>query len=516
MMPDKNIISPMLGNYRRVILIFSLAVSGILPFRLLSQAPQQIQYDAEDIEFDKRIASGAYRLLRHVIFRHKNTTMYCDSAYFYAAENSLEAFSNVHINHADSTQIYGDYLFYDGNTRKAKIKKNVSLNTFSTSLKSQSLEYDLQNNIGYYTHHADIISGENKLKSRVGIYYSRTSDYVFRDSVVVINPEYTIYSDTLRYNTVSHIAYFIGPTNIVSDTNTIYCESGWYNTRTNISFLKKNTRIENPVRTLTSDSIYYERETGYGEAFSTITLVDRDQNVILKGDYARINEQNETALLTDSALFIYITRDDSVYIHADTLRMDSDSAGKKEFRLYYRVKLFKSNMQGKCDSLFYSSSDSIIRLFYSPVLWSGENQLSSEYIEIHIQNQQIHELHMRQLAFIVNQEDSVRFNQVKGKSMVCHFRNNDLYRIDVFGNGQTVYYAKDKEDIIGINKAESSNLIIFLKDNKVEEIRFINKPQASLYPLELAPPEEVILKDFKWSQKARPLNKEDIFNWVPE
>jgi lipopolysaccharide export system protein LptA len=506
----------MLRNIKKTIMIAFVAVTGLLPGKLLSQTPQQIQYDAEDIEFDKRIANGAYRLLRHVVFKHKNTTMYCDSAYFYASENSLEAFSNVYINHADSAHIYGDYLFYDGNIRNAKIKKNVRLNTASTSLKSQSLEYDLQNNIGYYTNHADIVTGENKLKSRIGIYYSRTSDYLFRDSVVVINPKYTIYSDTLRYNTVTHVAYFIGPTHIVSDTSTIYCESGWYNTKTNISFLKKNTRIENPMRVLTSDSIYYERETGFGEAFSNITLVDNEQNIILKGNYARINEKQETAILTDSALLIYITRDDSVYIHADTLRSDPDSTGKKEFRLYYKVKLFKSNMQGKCDSLFYSSADSIIRLFYSPVLWSGENQLSSEYIEIHIKNKQVHELHMRQLAFIVNQEDSIRFNQVKGKSMICHFENNELSRIDVFGNGQTVYYAKDKEDIIGVNKAESSNLIIFMKDNNVEEIRFINKPQATLYPLELAPPEEVILKDFKWCLKARPVSKEDIFNWVPE
>ena len=192
-------------------------ITGLFLFMLLSllnagqnsaiaQEPQQIEYDADDIMYDKNIASGAYRLINHVVFRHRNTIMYCDSAYFYASANSLEAFENVHINQGDSVQIYGDYLYYDGNTRLSRIRKNVRLSSSNTSLTSQAVDYDLHNNYGYYTSHADIISGENKLRSRVGYYYSRQNMYQFRDSVVVENPGYTIYSDTLKYNTVSNTA----------------------------------------------------------------------------------------------------------------------------------------------------------------------------------------------------------------------------------------------------------------------------------------------------------------------
>jgi lipopolysaccharide export system protein LptA len=500
--------------FHEKVLFFLLLLSASLSQgknSLLAQEPQQIEYDAEDILFDKYIANGAYRLINNVVFRHKNTTMYCDSAYFYAGGNTLEAFKNVYINQGDSVHIHGDYLFYDGNRRLAQIRKNVRMSTATTQLASQAIDYDLHNNIGYYTSHADILSGENKLRSRIGYYYSRESLYLFRDSVVVVNPDYTIYSDTLRYNTTSNIAYFTGPTRIISDSNTIYCELGWYNTETNISLLKKNASIENRNQTLTGDSLYYERETGHGEAYSNIELVDREQNVILKGNYARVNEIKETALLTDSALFIYLTEDDSVFVHADTLRSEPDSTGKKEFRLYHKARLFKSNLQGKCDSLFYSSADSIIRLFYEPVLWSGENQLSAEFIEIKLKNKQINQLVMQRTAFIINQEDTARFNQVKGKSMICHFRDNDLYRINVYGNGQTIYYAKDKESVIGVNKAESSDLVIYLNEEKVEEIRFLVKPTATLYPLELIAPEELVMKDFKWHIQLRPRKKEDIF-----
>jgi lipopolysaccharide export system protein LptA len=481
-----------------------------------TQEPQQIQFDADDVLYDKNIAGGAYRLINHVVFNHKNTVMYCDSAYFFTTINSLEAFKNVHINQGDSVQIYGDYLYYDGNTRLAKIRKNVRLLSSNTRLTSQAVDYDLHNNYGFYTSHADIISGENKLSSRLGYYYSRQNMYQFRDSVVVVNPDYTIYSDTLRYQTVTNTAYFIGPTRIISDSNTIYCERGWYNTGTNISMLKKNASIENRTQTLKGDSLYYERETGQGEAYSHIQLVDKEQNIILHGNYARMNEKKETALLTDSALMIYITEDDSIYVHADTLRSEPDSLGKKELRLYYHVKMFKTDLQGKCDSMFYSSSDSILRFFHEPVLWSVNYQLSAEYIEMHLKNRQIHELHLLRTAFIIMQDDTNHYNQVKGKNMICRFRDNELYKINVYGNGQTIYYAKDEESYIGVNKAESSDLIIFFTNKKLEEIRFLKQPSAVLYPLDKAPKEELLLKDFKWQVEARPLNKEDVFIWKEE
>jgi lipopolysaccharide export system protein LptA len=329
--------------------------------------------------------------------------------------------------------------------------------------------------------------------------------------VVLRNPDYTIYSDTLQYNTASRVAFFFGPTEIIGDSSYIYCERGWYNTQTNVSKLKVKALVKNKSQTIRSDSLYYERETGYGEGFSNFELQDNEQNVVLRGNHAFVNQEEDRALLTDSALFIYITGEDSVYVHADTLRAMPDSAGNRQLKAYYRVKLFKSNMQGVCDSMFYSTSDSILRLYTSPVLWSGVNQLSAEYIEIWTKNKQVDQLHMQQVAFIINQEDSSKYNQIKGKSMICYFRNNDLYKIVSKGNGQTVYYAKEKEKLMGVNIAQSSDLVILFKENKPDIIRFITKPTAVLYPLNLAPKDELILKDFKWQESIRPKNKNDIF-----
>jgi len=497
-------------NYLKHLSFFVSFLLCVAPV-IHAQVPTQVDQKADYMEYDKNIAGGAYRLIRNVVFSHEGAFMYCDSAYFYPETNSLDAFSRVHIVQGDTADLYGDFLHYDGNTRFATVLKNVRLIGESTQLTTQALDFDLRNNIGYYRNHADIVSNENQLVSREGYYYSNRQMYYFRDSVVLVNPDYTIYSDTLQYNTESRVAYFFGPTEIVGDSSYIYCENGWFNTQTNKSMLKDKALVRNKEQTITGDSLYYEKDSGYGEGFGNIELNDREQNVILRGNHAFIYQEEDRALLTDSAMFIYITDGDSVYVHADTLRMLPDSAGNRQLKAYHGVRLFKSNLQGLCDSLYYTTSDSILKLYDKPVLWSGGNQLSSEYIEIHTRNKQIYQLVLEQLAFIINQEDTVKFNQVKGKTMICHFRDNELYRIDVNGNGQTVYYAKDKNRLIGVNLAQSSDLVITVKENKIDKIRFINKPSATLYPLDMAPKEELILKDFRWHELERPKDRKDIF-----
>jgi lipopolysaccharide export system protein LptA len=442
--------------------------------------------------------------------------MYCDSAYWYRNKNSLEAFSRVHLIQGDSVNLYGDYLTYDGNTKLSQIRRNVKLIGKNTTLTTRELEFNTGTNTAYYTKHANIVSGDNKLKSRTGYYYTRQEMYHFMDSVVLENPEYTIYSDTLRYHTQTKVADFFGPTEIIGDSSYIYCEDGWYNTETDVSMLKQKALVRNKKQTIKGDSLYYERQTGYGEGFNHIELLDEEQNIILRGDHAFVNQQKDSALLTLNAVFIFITSNsDSVYVHADTLRASPDSAGNRELKAYYGVRLYKSDLQGMCDSLFYSTSDSILRLYDEPVLWSGVNQLSADYIEVWTKNKQINQVHMEKTAFMINEEDSGKFNQIKGKTMIGFFRDNEAYKVDVKGNGQTVYYARDKDVLVGVNVAQSSNLTIHLKNNKPDDIRFYVKPTGTTYPLTMAPPEELILKDFKWLQGMRPKSKEDIFR-TPE
>jgi hypothetical protein len=217
--------------------------------------------------------------------------------------------------------------------------------------------------------------------------------------------------------------------------------------------------------------------------------------------------------MTDSAVFIQVDdQNDSLFLHGDTLKLLPDTVDNKMVLAYYNVKFYKTDFQGLCDSMIYYEADSTIDLYYSPVLWSQEQQITAEHIKIFTNESGVDYMEATSNSFIIMQEDTSRYNQIKGRNMMIYFRDNKLHKIDVNGNGQTIYYAKDNEDLVGLNKTESSNLTIYSKNNKIDRILFLEKVQATMYPIEDTPENMKFLKDFEWLEEYRPKNKLDIFN----
>lgn len=495
----------------KISLIILLLISQVQVF---TQEVKQIEINADYIEFDSELGTDAKRLVGNVRFQHEDVYMTCDSAWYFSEQNMVQSYSNVHLWQGDTLDLYGDYLKYSGNTKMANVRRNVLLIDNENRLTTEYIDHDFGNNLAYYIGGGRIINGNNTLESRQGYYYTEEKLFFFKDSVVVINPDYTMYSDTLKYNTITEVSYFLGPTDIISEENYIYCENGWYDTQKNISQFNKNAYLENEGKILKGDSIYYERETGLGKAFYNVELIDTSQNLVLQGNAAIYFEQTEYAMLTDSALMIQINESDSLYVHADTLLSVPDTLPERRIlKAYYRVKFFREDIQGKCDSLVYTDIDSVFRFFGEPVLWSEENQLTAQNIELYTKNQKMDRLEMLNSAFIISLEDSVKYNQIKGRNMTGYIQDNQLYRIDVDGNSQTIYYARDGEEYIGANKAESSNLKIFFQENKIHKIVFLPNTDGTFYPLEKFGTTVSKLEGFKWLGNFRPINKNDVFRW---
>ncbi len=473
---------------------------------------------ANSLEYDESIAPKTRRLIGDVSFKHDNAVMHCDSAYMYSLTNSLDAFRNVHIIESDTVNIWGDELNYNGNTKMAIITgEEVILDDSKMKLTTDRLVYDMNQKFGKYTTGGTIVDKENILTSIYGYYYEEKNEFFFKDSVVLRNPKYTIYADTLMYNTTTEIAYFYGPTRIYSEENLIYCETGWYNTITDQSEFSENSFMRSDKQVIWGDSIFYDRAVGYGNAKENVIIVDTVQDVIVYGDYAEYFEEREVTIVTGNTFMKQKFDEDTLYLHSDTLRTELDSIGSENRTLfaYHKVKMYKSDMQGMCDSLVYSYSDSTIKMFTAPILWTDSNQLTADTIHILIANDKVNKMHLINTSFITSREDSTYYNQIKGKKMVGHFKDDKLHKVDVFGNGQTVYYVSEEgsTDVDNVNTAASSDLIIYVDSNKVSKITFMTQPDATLYPIGEAPKEELILKGFAWHGKHRPLKIEDIFKW---
>ena len=248
---------------------------------------------ANILSFDKDRNLDAQVLNGDVCFRHDSSYMYCDSAYFFEKTNSLEAFSNVRMEQGDTLFVYGNYLFYDGNSKIAYLRENVRMENGQVTLFTDSLNYERVANIGYYFDGGLIVDSLNQLSSFYGQYSPSTKLAVFNDSVRLENENFTLYSDTLHYTTDSKIATILGPSIIESDSGTIYSSKGWYDTVKNTSSLLERSQVVSGNRILIGDSISYDRNIGFGEAFGNMSLRDTSQHVTLEGNYGFYNEKTQ-------------------------------------------------------------------------------------------------------------------------------------------------------------------------------------------------------------------------------
>ena len=457
-------------------------------------------------------------LIGNVAFRHDSVYMYCDSACFYEKTNSLEAFDNVKMVQGDTLFLYGDYLFYDGNTQIAQVRYNVRMENKNTTLLTDSLNYDRIYNLGYYFDGGTLMDEENVLTSEWGEYSPATKISVFNYDVKLVNPKFTLTSDTLRYSTATKIANILGPSDIVSDANHIYSELGFYNTQIGQAELLDRSVLTNEGKRLTGDSLFYDRVKGYGEAFDNVIMTDTVNKNMLTGDYCYYNELTKYAFATKKAVVVDYSQGDSLFMHADTLQMytyylNTDSMFR-ETRAYHKVRMYRTDVQGVCDSLVFSSKDSCLTMYYDPILWNNNQQLLGEKIMIYMNDSTIDWAHIQNQALSVEQLDSTSYNQVTGKEMKAWFQGGEMRKVDVIGSVRLVYYPMESDStLIGMNVSETSLLNMFLENRKMKKMIMSPKSNGTLYPMLQRPPEKMKLDNFVWFDYIRPLDKEDIFEW---
>ena len=429
---------------------------------------------ADEGQADKLARPDVQVLIGNVKMRHDSMYMYCDSALIFEKTNSVEAFSNVRMEQGDTLFIYGDYLYYDGMTQIAQLRENVKMINRNTTLLTDSLNYDRLYDLGYYFEGGTLMDEENVLTS-----------------------------DTLRYNTENKIAVILGPSNIVSDNNHIYSERGFYNTMTEQAELLDRSILTNQGKKLVGDSLFYDRLAGYGEAFDNVKMTDTINKNMLTGDYCFYNELTDSAFATKRAVAIDYSQGDSLFMHGDTLQMVSYNLNTDSlYRLmkaYHKVRMYRTDVQGVCDSLVYNSKDSCMTMYVDPILWNEGQQLLGEQIKIYMNDSTIDWAHIINQALTVEMKDSIHYNQVSGKEMKAYFENGDMRHIEVIGNVLTAFYPEEKDSTMtGFNCLEGSLLHLYMKDKKMEKGLFVGKSNGTMYPMDQIPPDKLRLPTFSW------------------
>lgn len=468
---------------------------------------------ANEARYDTSFAP-VHRLLGNVVFKHEDMLMFCDSAWFYENKGRMRAFGHVHVQQGDTLNVYGDSLNYLAATKTGRLKGHVRLIQKDMVLVTDSVTYDGRKAIGFYRNGATITSAKNNntLTSKTGYYHARSKTLYFRGDVVLKNPDSELITDTLQYNINTETAHFVAPTLIkMKDTSEITTTNGWYDTRLDRSGLFDRSVLRKKEKTISADTIYYDKKNANGTLYGNAWLYDTTQRTGLFGHYVFFDDKNENILLTRNPYMVKEFDKDTFYLKADTIssyREITDTSEKATVKAFHHVQFLKGKMMGRADSLHYSETDSLIKFFINPVLWNDQSQLTGNYMQAKIINNRIDNIYIEANSFIISQADttdSTTFNQIKGRNIHAWFSNEELNKIKVEGNGQTLYYVGEEgKKLSAVNRADCSDIILKMKQGKVDRITFIYQPDAVLTPIDQYPENEKYLRDFKWRGPDKP------------
>jgi lipopolysaccharide export system protein LptA len=459
------------------------------------------------------------KLLGNVILVQSQTKIYCDSAYLYKKRNFVEAFGKVRITEGDSVTITGRRLEYDGNTKIAKLRNNVVFTKLATAtLYTDFLDFDRVKNMAYYMNGGRLVDSINVLTSRKGYYNSTTNMASFKRKVNVKNPDYTMTADSLQYSSRTKIIYFRTPTTVVkSDSTTFVYNSGIYDTRTKRSDIEIGTgeSQEYKIKSKTYDlddlrKIYKLR--------GDVVMTSKKENLIIYGQAADYFRTKGISKVYNNAYLAKVTDQDTLFISADTLvSIENEDPAKKRLLAYHNVRIFRHDLQGKADSIEYRAADSVIYFYKDPILWSEGNQMTADSISMLIRKKTIDKIFLNVNSFVISRDTLTNFNQIKGRKMTADFKNGNINRVVVTGNGESHYFAleenkKDSADAkaMGMNKIICSNITIRFIEGKVNNLSFYVRPEANFIPPHELKEEDKKLPGFQWRDKEKPKRKDVV------
>ncbi|MBR9757120.1 MAG: hypothetical protein GYB39_03490 [Algicola sp.] len=498
----------------------------------------QIKYSGF-LEFNDHESPGLKVMTRddkqqiHVV--HEGVNMWCDQALLYSDEDFIEAYGNVKMKQGDTINMNAKYVEYSGQTKLAFASGDVVLTDPNSRLTTDTLYFDRVKQESFYKSGGTVVrDSSGTITSQIGRYYMNNSKYQFVQDVILVHPDYNINTQQLDFYTETGHAYLYGPSTITTADSKTYCERGFYDTENKQGYGVKNTRIDYDSRIFEGDSMYFDNNRSFASASNNIKVTDTANNSLIKGHYAEVYKNKDSVFITKRALAITVQEKDSVYMHADTL-MVTGTPENRITRAFKNVKLYKSDLSGKADSIHVNHKSGLTQLinlahlnsqdaFASkrrPILWNEGNQMTGDTIHIisNPKTEKIDSLLVFYDAFLISKDtiSEDNYNQIKGKELVGLFNEkNKLKQVDLIKNAESIFFSRnDKQELIGIDKAKSGRIRInFLNGEMVRFSRY-NQIDAKIYPESAFPKNARKLRGFVWREDERPKSVDDLFSDDP-
>lgn len=538
----------------------SIILSCILTASLFAQkkpvkAKVKLQH-ADLIERNPDKYEGNQFLTGNVVIEYKGDLVYADSAVLYQDKNLAVVWSNSRLVSKDKT-ITADKMEYDGNTTIAKAFKNVVLTDPGSRITADYMEYNRTNEIATGIGKVEVKTPTQQISSEKIIYERLTGNIIVNDTyktigsdgtlvegrnvvyninsksanfgseVFITNKDYTIYSRKMTTNDLTGITTFRDYSKITrrnDPSQYIITSDGDFNKKTGEAWLRNNSQVFYQGKMLTAKKLYFNDKTGFGKGEGDVFLDDPKEKRFLRGDYGEAFRYLDSAYVTKNAYAVKSFDKDSLYISADTLlavkRHDVDSTSF--IKAYHKARFYKSNANGKADSLVFNQTKGIMQFYKDPILWSGDNQVTGDYMEAYTNTKtnKMDSLKVFNNAFVIAKVDSLvdnEFHQIKGKYLTVLFQDDKIDFVNVEENAVALTYMDDtdaktkKKERYGVNISYCGIIEVDVVGKDVELVACRIKSDGKMYPLSQFPDELRYLPDFKWRISER-LNKwRDIF-----
>lgn len=511
---------------------------------------------ADLTERNPKLFEGNEFLSGNVVIEYKGDVISADSAVLYRDKNLAVVWSNARLVSKDKT-ITAHKMEYDGNTTVAKAFTDVVLTDPTSRITADYMDYNRTTEIATGIGKVEVKTPTQQISSEIMIYERLTGNIIVNDNyktigsdgtlvegknvvynvkeksatfgseVFITNKDYTIYSRKMTTNDITGITTFRDYSKITrrnDPSQYIITSDGDFNKQTGEAWLRENSKVYYQNKTLTAKNLYFNDKTGFGKGEGDVFLDDPLEKRFLKGDYGEAFKYLDSAFVTKNAYAVKAFDKDSLYISADTLlavkRHDVDSTSL--VKAFHKARFYKSNANGKADSLVYNQTKGLMQFYKDPILWSDDNQVTGDFIEAYTnaKTEKIDSMKVFNNAFVIAKVDTIsenEFHQIKGKYLTVLFQDDKIDFIDVEENAVALTYMDDTDpktkerERYGVNVSYCGIIEADVVGNEVELVACRIKSDGKMYPLSKFPEEMRYLPDFKWRISER-LNKwQDIF-----
>ncbi len=413
-------------------------------------------------------------------------------------------------------QLKTDSLRYDTDIDRAYFLGPTYITENDRKVYCESGYYDQKEGRAYFSDNAIINENDRKASAQSISYNSQDSTTTFKKDVVIIDSTSTTKGNEVILNESNNEVRIIG-NGSYEDTNTkILGEDILYNKETKALQVSGPNTVFKEDGTLYSEALDYNDESDFGIATGNVIWRDTVESRILDTDILHYRDSSSyfKAIVGERRpLLKQLIEDDTLYISADTLMSFSVGDTMSYLEALGDVRIFKSDLQGVCDSLSFSDQDSILQLFKNPITWSDSTQFLGDTIRIYLENEEVSEIVAEVNGFLITKDQGKYYNQIKAKYLHSYLDSNKLTSLLSKGNAESLYLVKDEEEAyVGPNKTLCSEMTFYFKNDEIETIHFITEPSNILKPIEKTSDSDLYLDGFIWHEKKRPLTIQQVRN----